>query len=259
MRRRLFNLAFNLAAVVSLVLFFATAALWVRSVNTGDRYGWTRVAGERGRRGEIVSGRGLIVVSFDTAETPFISGGYADEPGKGWEHGELPYIMHEVDSYGMRVSSFHEWSFYGVTLQLFDGCAHVFVRDATVVVLTGVLPALWMVQFVRRTMKTRTFCSAVLLVACLGTAGLWMRSHFRMHGVLLSSGPFWFGVMTNENRIEFFGWDIREGGISASLIGMPPRVWTDYPVREGPEWRWWNLGFGRERGGMTPGYSYYIP
>jgi len=104
-----------------------------------------------------------------------------------------------------------------------------------------------------------TFCSVVSLLIGLGTAGMWVRSHFRMHGVHVSSGPFWFGVMTNENRIEFFGWDIREGGISASLIGMPPRVWTDYPVREGPEWRWWNLGFGRERGGMTPGYSYYIP
>ena len=80
-----------------------------------------------------------------------------------------------------------------------------------------------------------------------------------MHGVLVGSGPFDFGVLTNENRIEFFYWNILEEGISASRIGVPPRVWTDFPVREGPDWRWWNLGVGRERARMTPGCSYYVP
>jgi hypothetical protein len=94
------------------------------------------------------------VVGFDTPDTPFISG-HADAPGKGWEHGELPYILHEVDSYLIPVSEFHEWTFCGVTAQVFDGCVHVFVRDATMVAPTAILPAFWTVRFIRWAKRAR--------------------------------------------------------------------------------------------------------
>jgi hypothetical protein len=138
---------FNLVSLLSLVLCAATVLLWVRSLNTGDRFGWSRVHGERGRRGEIASGRGRIVLSLDTAETPFISG-YADEPGRGWEHGDVAWIMHERDSYGFPESGpIREWRICGFEIITFNaGCVIASVRDATVVVVTAILPLLWVTR-----------------------------------------------------------------------------------------------------------------
>src|SRR5258708_40148477 len=84
---------FTLLSTLSLLLCVATGGLWVRStaMKTGDRFGWTKVAGEAGRRAEISSVDGEISYAHDTAGGPLFcagggrgGGGGGGGRGRGW-------------------------------------------------------------------------------------------------------------------------------------------------------------------------------
>ncbi|MDB5329037.1 MAG: hypothetical protein JWP03_188 [Phycisphaerales bacterium] len=154
--------AFSLASALSLLLCAATCALWVRStaMKTGDRLGWTKVAGEHGRRAELSSVDGHIAYVHDTATTPFISAGYADAPGAGWEHGDPEYIGHKMDAYTYNdEGDRHEWGHLGVYVATWNnGCMRVSVEDGVLALITAPLPALWIILRLRLLFRPKPGC-----------------------------------------------------------------------------------------------------
>src|SRR5262249_42076838 len=129
-------------------------------------YSWTRAPGPFGQRGEIWSARGQIAFSLDTAQTPFISAGYADAPGEGLQHGDLPYITHEMDNYASTVYSQEcDWNWHGLRIFAWNGgCLQVWIQDWLRALAPGPLPVAWLIrriQIVRRRRPLRAgVCAA---------------------------------------------------------------------------------------------------
>jgi hypothetical protein len=144
---------FTILSTLSLLLCVATCVLWVRSaaMKTGDRFGWTKVAGEAGRRAEVSSVDGEIRYAHDTAATPFLSAGYADAPGAGWESGDPNYIAHRMDSQLFNdEGDRHEWEHAGISFVAWNhGCLDVSVKDWGLALVAGTLPAVWLMMRLR--------------------------------------------------------------------------------------------------------------
>jgi len=140
--KRLRRIIFNALTALSLLLCMVTAGLWARSMSTGDRFGWTKVSGDAGRRSEVLSALGWLQFSQDTAADPFISAGYPDSLGAGWEHGDPVWITHAMDAYAGGISSpLREWDYGAVQIEAWNnGCLRVRVRDWLLVLVTPLLP-----------------------------------------------------------------------------------------------------------------------
>ncbi len=142
MRRRLFNLA----AVVSLVLFMTTAALWVRSYFVMDTWSWRRPSNEAASL-SLMSGRGGVA-GWHRRDSVLLNG---SGPHMTWTRGAARGYLEGFD--GKFRSVGRKWRFLGFGV-LSDAQASsfffvttgtaVFVPYWAIVAATALFPMLWL-------------------------------------------------------------------------------------------------------------------
>jgi hypothetical protein len=104
----------------------------------------------------------MMIYRQDTAADAFVFAGYAGAPGRGYETGDLDYILHALDSYGSAVTvrflSVSTWASPSIRG---TAAANLFIPDwlLLLLLLCCVLPIEWMIHPTRKSVKSWGLCS----------------------------------------------------------------------------------------------------